>query len=589
LQDADHDLLGNLAEWQRGTCPTNRDSDGDSLPDGWETAQGLNPFDAPGRLLDVGVYQRGILEVSGNLIALDAESGYTYLAGTFGQRVVDVHSVTNPAVIGQSVDVPAANDICVVSNVAYLLDANWSPFLRVMDVSTPATPVLRASVDLLNYGYDLAVASNGVYVSTWYGTEVFDVAVPTNPVLRAVNASLYPDVLRSDGSHLYAEGARGAVSGNANEFRVIDLSTPTNPVVVGTCAPAALLTDYDRLCRDMEVSGGYAFAAYGSNEVTVIDVRDPTNPVVCARLPLPEPARALALTSNYLFAGCWSYGVIVFDIRCPTNAVQCGEVTVEPDHYVKGIDVHSNVISVAILDGGENRLFVLEYVKYDSDEDGLPDWWERLNFGGSLAEGPGGDADGDGLFNQGEFRAQLDAQAWDQDGDGLRDGLEVQLHGTRPTSADTDSDGVGDGEEVMPGSDGYLTDPLNPDTDGDGLSDGDETRPPAGWLTSNPRLVDTDGDGLTDPQERITGTHPGNAADCLKLLQGTATPGTGRLVVRWASASNRVYGLDRNTNLVRSTWQTLSPAIGATPPVNVHTDEAASGPGPYFYRVRTGP
>ena len=57
----------------------------------------------------------------------------------------------------------------------------------------------------------------------------------------------------------------------------------------------------------------------------------------------------------------------------------------------------------------------------------------------------------------------------DTDGDGLTDWEEVKRYHTDPHLADTDCDGVGDGDEVQNG-----TDPLNPDTDGDGIWDGAE-------------------------------------------------------------------------------------------------------------------
>jgi hypothetical protein len=42
-------------------------------------------------------------------------------------------------------------------------------------------------------------------------------------------------------------------------------------------------------------------------------------------------------------------------------------------------------------------------------------------------------------------------------------------YGTDPLNADTDGDGVNDGQEATDG-----TDPLNSDTDGDGVTDGQE-------------------------------------------------------------------------------------------------------------------
>lgn len=64
----------------------------------------------------------------------------------------------------------------------------------------------------------------------------------------------------------------------------------------------------------------------------------------------------------------------------------------------------------------------------------------------------------------------------DIDGDGLPDANEGPFGtGTNPFDADTDGDGLLDGDEVCrPGINDCPTDPLDPDTDDDGLNDGVE-------------------------------------------------------------------------------------------------------------------
>ena len=66
-----------------------------------------------------------------------------------------------------------------------------------------------------------------------------------------------------------------------------------------------------------------------------------------------------------------------------------------------------------------------------------------------------------------------------------------------PATADTDEDGLEDGDEYM-----LRTHPRSDDTDADTLSDYEE------WLVyrSNPTMQDTDGDGLTEPTELFFGT-----------------------------------------------------------------------------------
>jgi TolB protein len=108
------------------------------------------------------------------------------------------------------------------------------------------------------------------------------------------------------------------------------------------------------------------------------------------------------------------------------------------------------------------------------------------------------DSDGDGLINSEELTLGTDPFLADTDSDGLSDGDEVRTYLTDPLVPDTDEDGLLDGEELR-----YATDPLNPDTDGDLLTDGDEIE-----RRTVPVDPDTDKDGLNDGLEVSLGTDP---------------------------------------------------------------------------------
>lgn len=127
----------------------------------------------------------------------------------------------------------------------------------------------------------------------------------------------------------------------------------------------------------------------------------------------------------------------------------------------------------------------------DTDYDGLLDQWEMDHFG-DLDEIATSDPDGDGCNNGCEETRGLNPNNADTDSDGLYDGEEAYVYKTNPLVPDTDMDGLSDGDEVNI----HNTDPKNPDTDGDGISDGDEIA--QGYV---PTISDTDGDGLTDGDE----------------------------------------------------------------------------------------
>jgi len=95
---------------------------------------------------------------------------------------------------------------------------------------------------------------------------------------------------------------------------------------------------------------------------------------------------------------------------------------------------------------------ILEYLEMDFDLDGIPDWWERLYFG-DVSQTADADFDQDGLSNILELQAGTNPTAADSDNDGLTDGQEVLTWQTNPLDPDTDHDGWSDGQEVANGSD----------------------------------------------------------------------------------------------------------------------------------------
>ena len=110
------------------------------------------------------------------------------------------------------------------------------------------------------------------------------------------------------------------------------------------------------------------------------------------------------------------------------------------------------------------------------------------------------DTDGDGV-NDGDERANgTDPFDTDSDNDGLTDGRERELN-TDPLDEDSDDDLLRDDQEIAQGSD-----PNDEDTDNDGLLDQEDIL--AGGLATS---ADTDDDGLNDFREREEGTDPARA------------------------------------------------------------------------------
>lgn len=194
------------------------------------------------------------------------------------------------------------------------------------------------------------------------------------------------------------------------------------------------------------------------------------------------------------------------------------------DRWDGGID-EVRISDVAL----EPADFLVSPVAGDSDNDGLPDWWEILHFRSNpeetdeeiLAKYTGAsDADGDSYDNATEYAAgsdptDPDSVPGDIDADGLDDDWELAYFGglSQGPNDDPDGDYATNLMEFGEGSD--PTNPFSyPDSEnggaGDGLNDGWELAF-FGNLDQGPG-DDPDNDGFTNEEEYEAGTDPTDAS-----------------------------------------------------------------------------
>ncbi len=149
------------------------------------------------------------------------------------------------------------------------------------------------------------------------------------------------------------------------------------------------------------------------------------------------------------------------------------------------------------------------------------------------------------------------------------DGIQMEV------SDDPDGDGLSNDQEAALG-----TEPLRADTDGDGLADGDEVN----VYHTNPLRKDSDGDGMNDDKEIACGTNPGDRSDVFALTDIRYMPGVGTRLC-WPSVAGKRYDVLKWTNITDQAYATLTNGVVATVPTNTVID-ASNKSGACFYWLR---
>ncbi len=273
-----------------------------------------------------------------------------YVAGWLGLTIFDVSSPSSPQFLGHRSSL--AFGVVVADEIAYVALYAEPGVLDILDVSNPgsppdvqplgfegpdnscnafafAAPYVYVAETNRYTGYSglriydrstrrqvgsvtfpaghgaeaVAVAGAHAYVSGhWAHFSVIDVSQPSVPV-RVAGLDIGGGIISLVDSYAYLAG---------DSLRVIDISTPSRPRVLGTV---------DSLTRlaDMAVSDTHLYALSTSGHLSVFDVSTPEAPRWLARVPLQGGPGTLAVSGHYLFVSDFDQdGLTTIDISEPS-------------------------------------------------------------------------------------------------------------------------------------------------------------------------------------------------------------------------------------------------------------------------------
>lgn len=156
-------------------------------------------------------------------------------------------------------------------------------------------------------------------VSSFDGIKILDVSdaahprkVGTIPLLFINSTAYLPDSIAVKGTNAYVTDGK--------YLRVVDVSTPSEPVTTAVITPTAAFVD------NLALSDNYAFVTSGSSatprELVVIDITAPISPTVVTKLPLGSSyPYGITISGNVLLVTDQE-GVRIFDITNPRSPLQ---------------------------------------------------------------------------------------------------------------------------------------------------------------------------------------------------------------------------------------------------------------------------
>lgn len=303
--------------------------------------------------------QIGLYAIAGE--SLDVEGNLVFVAGS-RLTAIDISDPTTPVFVGM-VDLPsgsATTDVAVHGDLAYV--STQLGGLHVVDVSDSQNPGWSGTApqpaDRLNEYWvaAAAIADHGLVATTDHGVRVIDATDSANPVEIAVvdSPGWTTGGAYSAGILVTANYERG--------IRIIDIADPSTPVEL-----AILDLGLGWWVEDVDVAGTVVVAVGLS--FAVVDITDPTNPIVVGETPMWEvQGMGVELVGNLAYVADPVRGLRIIDVSDPANPTEIGSLPFAGDYW-EYLDVDGTLV---VLQGS-----TLEII--DVSNPVVPEWMATID------------------------------------------------------------------------------------------------------------------------------------------------------------------------------------------------------------------
>ncbi|OQX75269.1 MAG: hypothetical protein B6D61_10695 [Bacteroidetes bacterium 4484_249] len=314
-----------------------------------------------------------------------------YLAAYFsGFEIWDLTDITNPARLSRTpTDALPRGGIYAYNDYLYVITVSGG--MLVYEITDPVNPVYVTTTSISGSAWNFYAKDNFIYIQTSSAIRLYDITIPSIPVLR--------DSYSGSPRAIYVKDGYGYISDQTG-LVIIDVSDPDDFTFMGSLQiPGS--------CYDAVVINGFAYVANnwyeasgGPGGVYAIDVSDPSAPVqtdfyndyfkaisgvndnvtsindagyttfdvsvsgqleLIQQTGLPGSLRDIAIKGNYAFTG--SNGFRVFDITDKSIPQQVAFVDIDAG----AVDISGNIAAyIPESMGSGNRLSIIDITDPES-------------------------------------------------------------------------------------------------------------------------------------------------------------------------------------------------------------------------------
>lgn len=281
-----------------------------------------NPNDPIG----VGYYDsKGILDsfqdvtIFGSYVILANNNGPYY--STSGLKVIDISDPTAPKVVGELYKPTYKLAICGINICALSIDSSLNNELDFVDISNPATPNVIGSFDSSSNLADITVLGNKAFLADkTEGLRIIDISDQISIYRESfldIN-TMSAAGLAISGSYLYVQKMVYIDLGFTYGLSVIDVSQPNVPREVGFYNPLS--------CDIFKISGTYLYMFSNFGNFRIVDISDPTNPVQVYAYNIAGRITDFIISGTLIYAADSDIGFRVFDISDLSAVSEIGDV-----------------------------------------------------------------------------------------------------------------------------------------------------------------------------------------------------------------------------------------------------------------------